>query len=133
MSELDPRTDPHGYAYAFTNVTAPELAREALSWVTDEYSAEEWAHETADSMAAVIYTGQAVALYAAGIITDEDDDVAAVGLQGEGMSATERIDQAITALSYVWHRRVLSEAVTAALWELRSSTSGADLRQVTTY
>ena len=113
MTEFDPITNASGYAYAFTNTDAPAYARDAIDLgdVTDFDSAEEWAHETADSMAAVIYTGQAVALYAAGIITDEDDDLAAAALQGEGMSVTERIDQAITTLSYAWHKRILLAAV----------------------
>lgn len=127
MSELDPRTDPHGYAYAFTNEYAPAYAREAIEAgdVTDVDSAEEWAHETADSLAAVIYTGQAVALFASGLFDNEDDDAAAGAYAGED-SALAGIDAAITALSYTWHKRVLSEAVEELLEEREDDDDSAD-------
>lgn len=120
MSELDPRTDPHGYAYAFTNEHAPAYAREAIEGgaVTDVDSAEEWAHETADSLAAVIYTGQAIALFASGLFDNEDDDAAAGAYAGED-SALAGIDAAITALSYTWHKRILLDAAENALEEAR--------------
>lgn len=127
MSEHDPRTDPHGYAYAFTNEHAPAYAREAIEAgdVTDEDSAEEWAHETADSMAAVIYTGQAVALYASGLFDNEDDDAASGAYAGED-SALAGIDAAIVALSFTWHKRILSEAVEELLEEREDDDDSAD-------
>lgn len=127
MSELDPRTNPTGYAYAFTNDYAPAYAREAIEegTVTDTDSAEEWAHETADSLAAVIYTGQAVGLYASGLFDSEDDDLAASAYAGED-SALAGIDAACVALSYTWHRRILSEAVEELLSEREDDDSDDD-------
>lgn len=117
MSELDPRTNPSGYAYAFTHEYAPAYAREAIEAGTvtsadtpGVLTSDEWAHETADSLAAVIYTGQAVALYASGLFDSEDDDLAASAF-AEEESAVAGIDAAIVALSYTWHVRILSEAV----------------------
>ena len=124
MSELDPRTDPHGYAYAFTNEHAPAYAREAIEAgdVTDVDSAEEWAHETADSLAAVIYTGQAIALFASGLFDNEDDDAAGSAYAGED-SALAGIDAAIVALSYTWHKRILLDAAENALEEAREEAA----------
>ena len=107
------------YAYAFTNVDAPAYARE---WLTDNPEAgeddiSEWAHETADGMGAVIYTGQALALYAAGVTATEDEDLADMALQGVGVGACERIDAATVALSYTWHRRILTQAAEDILSE----------------
>ena len=111
------------YAYAFTNVDAPAYARE---WLTANPEAGdgdvlEWAHETADGMGAVIYTGQALALYAIGLLDDEDEDLADMALDANDAhlspSAGERIDHAIVALSFVWHRRVLEDAARVVLAE----------------
>ena len=127
MSEMDPRTNPSGYAYAFTNEWAPAYAREAIEGgtVTDIDSAEEWAHETADSLAAVIYTGQAVALYASGLFDSEDDDGASGAYAGED-SVVAGIDAACVALSYTWHKRILSEAVEELLGEREDDDSDDD-------
>ena len=127
MSEMDPRTNPSGYAYAFTNEWAPAYAREAIEegTVTDTDSAEEWAHETADSLAAVIYTGQAVALYASGLFDDEDDDGASGAYAGED-SVVAGIDAACVALSYTWHKRILSEAAEELLSEREGDDSDDD-------
>lgn len=132
MTELDPRTNPSGYAYAFTNEYAPAYAREAIEegTVTDTdtpgvLTPEEWAHETADSLAAVIYTGQAVALYASGLFDSEDDDGASGAYAGED-SVVAGIDAAIVALSYTWHKRILCEAVEELLGEREDDDSDDD-------
>ena len=105
------------YAYAFTNVDAPAYAREWLTANSEVGEADvwEWAHETADGMQAVIYTGQATALYAIGLLDDEDEDLADMALGRVGLGAGERIADAIVALSYTWHRKILTEAATRIL------------------
>jgi hypothetical protein len=116
------------YAYSFTNEDAPAYARE---WLSDNPEAgeddiSEWAHEFADSMAAVIYTWKALALYAAGITADEDEDLADMALLGVGLGACERIANAVVGLSYTWHRRILTEAAEAVLSDgLTCSHEGA--------
>lgn len=115
---MEPTENASAYAYHFVNDLAPEYARDAIAdGVTDEDSAREWVHETADSLSAVIYTGQATALYAAGIYDYEDDDLVSSAMSGDDTSAVARIDRGITALSYVWHARVLLEAITELLTE----------------
>lgn len=116
------------YAYTFTNEDAPEYARE---WLSDNPEAGEddvsdWAHETAGWAAAVIYTGQALALYVSGLLDHEDDDLADMALRGVGLGACERIDAAVEALSYTWHRRILTQAAEAVLSDsLACSHEGA--------
>ena len=106
------------YAYAFTNVDAPAYAREWLTANSEVGEADvwEWAHETADGMGAVIYTGQATALYAIGLFDDEDEDLADMALGRVGR-AGERLADAIVALSYTWHRRILTDAAAGVLAE----------------
>ena len=105
------------YAYAFTNVDAPAYAREWLTANPEAGDADvlEWAHETADGMGAVIYTGKAIVLYAIGLLDDEDEDLADMVLDGVGRGAGERIADAVVALSYTWHRRVLEDAACVVL------------------
>jgi hypothetical protein len=113
------------YAYAFTSVDAPAYARE---WLSDNPEASEddiseWAHETADGMAAVIYTGQAVALYASGLFDDEDETLADMD---PSLGAVACIDAAVTTLSYTWHRRILTQAAESVLSDgLTCSHEGA--------
>ena len=120
------------YVYAFTNDEAPAYARDWLAYNPEagEDDISEWAHETADSMAAVIYTGQAIALYATGLFDDEDEDLADVALDNNDASrrlgAGERIADACIALSYTWHRRILIEAAESVLSDgLACSHEGA--------
>lgn len=113
-----PLDNPNGYAYWLTNRDAAEYAAEYLDGLDSIKDADPgtWAHETADGMAAVIYTGQAVALYAADILDNEDDDLARAAMNAAS-SAHEAITDAITALSYEWHRRILAEAIEEAIEE----------------
>jgi hypothetical protein len=124
MSEFN----PHQYAYQFTNTDAPAYALEAIENgdITDDDTANDWAHETADSMAAVIYTAQSRALYAAGITSNEDDELANSALSNPGNSADERTDAAITAFAYTWHHRILLETATEALENIDEHTCWID-------
>jgi hypothetical protein len=119
----------NAYAYAFTNDDAPAYARE---WLTANPEAGEgdisdWAHETADGIGAVVYTGQAIALYATGLFDDEDEDLADMALDNNDASlrlgAGERIADACMALSYTWHRRVLEEAALVVLASFAAAAS----------
>ena len=117
----DPTENASRYAYLFTNRDATEYATEWLDSLDEDEHADpdeidEWAHETADGMAAVIYTGQALALYAAGITADEDDDALA-GMFAGGESAAETMNSLATGLAYVWHRRILTDAARAVVAE----------------
>ena len=115
----DPTVNASRYAYLFTNRDATEYAAEWLDSLdgpaTDD-DIDEWAHETADGMAAVIYTHPALALYAAGTTADEDDDALA-GMFAGGESAAETINGLATGLAYVWHRRILTDAARAVVAE----------------
>jgi len=129
----DPRDNPHGYAYSFTNRDAAEYAAEYLDGLDSIEDATpdalaDWAHETADGMAAVIYTGQAVALYAAGILDNEDDDAVAAHLDGIDHTdgAVQIIDRLVTGLAYEWHRRILAEAVEDAALDRRLAADNDD-------
>lgn len=119
----DPRDNANGYAHWFTNRDADEYAAEWLDNLDSIEDAtpdalDEWARETADGMAAVIYTGQACALYAAGLLDHEDDDLARAYLgESTAGSAVKRIDRTITALAYEWHRRILLDAAETLLAE----------------
>ena len=116
----DPTVNASRYAYLFTNRDATEYAAEWLDSLDEDEPAtdddiDEWAHETADGMAAVIYTGQALALYAAGITADEDEDGYAEFAGGE--SVPQIINQLATGLAYAWHRRILADAARAVVAE----------------
>lgn len=102
------------YAYQFTNHDAPAYAREALEYgyLVTGYDIDDWAHETADGMHAVIYTHEALDLYAAGITSEEDDDAI---IPQNTSSAAAIIDSLVTGLSFVWHKRILTEAAEAAI------------------
>ncbi len=124
----DPRENASRYAYLFTNRDAAEYAVEYLDTTDpDDIEPSEWAHETADSLAAVIYTGQALALYAAGILDNEDDDAVAASLDGLDHTdgAADIITRLVTGLSFEWHRRVLLEAVEAEI-EARADAADED-------
>lgn len=132
----NPREDARLYAFLFTNRDAAEYAAEFLDHLDpdefedldrDESPLDDWAHETADGLAAVIYTGQAVALYMSGLLDHEDDDAVAGYLDGLDStdSATAIIDRLITGLAYEWHRRILREAV-ESLVEERREAAGDD-------
>jgi hypothetical protein len=131
----DPRENPSRYAFLFTNRDAAEYAAEFLDHLDpdefedldrDDSPLDDWAHETADGLAAVIYTGRAVALYASGLLDDED----AVADYLDGLdstdSATAIIDRLITVLSYEWHRRILRDAVESLVEERREAAGDDD-------
>ena len=121
--------DPRAYAYAFTNTDAPAYAAEWLDSLDSledaEQEASDWAHEQADSMAAVIYTYQALTLYTAGITDDEDDDMIPATLAGDE-HASEVINTLVTGLSYAWHRRILEEAAGDLIEERRQAAALED-------
>lgn len=106
--------NPTAYAHQFTTFDADEYAREAYDR-GDLADPDKWAHETADGLEAVIYTWQALALYATGMLDNEDDD--AIKPQ-DTSSAVGIIDGLVTGLSYEWHRRILADAALRVLEEV---------------
>lgn len=106
--------NPTAYAFQFTNTYADEYAREAYER-GDLTHPDDWAHEQADGMAAVIYTGQALALYMTGLFDHEDDDLVT---PPDTSSAVATIDGLAVGLSYAWHRRILEAAAERVLEEV---------------
>ena len=94
--------NPHNYAYEFGK-RAYEYAREALdNHELDSTNVEEWAHETANNLEAVIYYHQALALFAGGYFDEVDDEYARQ--PGQRMdNAQLTILNLCCALSYTWH------------------------------
>jgi hypothetical protein len=121
----DPRSSASDYVWEFLNETAPRYAREAIESGDLSASLEDWAWETAEGMAAVIYTGQAAALWAAGTFDEEDAELVGEVLADATADPLARMDRAVEVLSLEWHRRVLTEAAEEALRGLPCDHEGA--------
>jgi hypothetical protein len=112
----DPRSSVSDYVWEFHNETAPRYARESIeSGDLNAALLEDWAWETAEGMAAVIYTGQAAALWAAGTFDEEDAELVGEVLADATADPLARMDRAAEVLSLEWHRRLLTEAAEEAL------------------
>lgn len=100
------------HASEFNARGADEYAREAIEYgELDRTNVEEWAHETAQCLDAVIYYYQALALFAAGYFDDTDDEAATQnGSMADG--AHLAILNMCCALSHTWHCDRLMEAAT---------------------